>query len=98
MFQDISRGKSADTLASILINPDEFNLPACLREHVRKLKTILPVISVSVLALRRQSAELDEDIASVLHQHAIDPLDLEIEDLENILEFLAGVRKKEVAA
>jgi hypothetical protein len=30
-----------------------------LREHVRKLRLILPVISVSIMALHRQNAELD---------------------------------------
>jgi hypothetical protein len=98
MFRDISRGNSADTVTPIHTTQDEFNLPARMREHVQKLKIILPVISVSVMALRRQNAELDEDIAAVLHQHAIDPLDLEIEDLEKILEVLAARRRKEVVA
>ena len=56
-----------------------------LREHVRRLRLILPAISVSVMALHRQNAELDDDIASVLSQHACEPLDNEIEHLTSIL-------------
>jgi hypothetical protein len=42
-----------------------------LLEHVHRLRLILPVISVSVMALHRQDAESDADIASVLsEQHA----------------------------
>ncbi len=62
-------------------NPLRFEL----REHVRKLRLILPVISVSILALRRQNAELDDDIASVLSEHACQPLDEEIEHLTLLL-------------
>src|SRR3954470_7997320 len=56
-----------------------------LREHVRKLRRILPVISVSIMALHRQNAELDYDIASVLSEHACGPLDDEIEHLSSLL-------------
>ena len=56
-----------------------------LREHVRKLRLILPVISVSIMALHRQNAELDHDIASVLSEHACGPLDEEIEHLSSLL-------------
>jgi hypothetical protein len=70
-----------------------------VREHVQRLKLIVPVISVSVMALRRQNAELDEDIASVLHLHACDSLDMEIDKLEALLASLAAPRAKpEVAA
>jgi hypothetical protein len=65
-------------------------LPIRLREHVQRLKLIIPVISVSVMALRRQNAELDEDIASILHLHASGPLDEEVEDLETLLEHLGA--------
>jgi len=60
-----------------------------VREHVCRLRTILPVISVAVLALRRQDAELDEDIAGVLSRHAWEPLDFEIENLTSIVAALA---------
>jgi hypothetical protein len=56
-----------------------------LREHVRKLRLILPVISVSIMALRRQNAEQDYDIASVLSEHARARLDDEIEYLSSLL-------------
>jgi hypothetical protein len=61
------------------------SLPFELREHIRRLRIILPVISVSVMALRRQNAELDHDIASVLSEHACQPLDDEIEHLSSLL-------------
>jgi hypothetical protein len=73
-------------------------LPALLRDHVQRLKQIIPVISVSILALRRQNAELDEDIASVLHDHASTPLDMEVEELESLLESLTIRRVQEAAA
>jgi hypothetical protein len=56
-----------------------------LHEHVHRLRLILPVISISVMALRRQHAEADTDIASVLSQHACVPLDTEIERIEGLL-------------
>jgi hypothetical protein len=55
------------------------------------------VISVSLLALRRQNAELDEDFALVLQQHACIPLDIEIEELDELLEAIANQRTKGVA-
>ena len=38
-----------------------------------------------MIALRRQDAEADTDIACVLSQHACEPLDSEIERIESIL-------------
>ena len=61
-----------------------------LREHVRKLRLILPVISVSIMALHRQNAELDYDVASVLSEHACGPLDEEIEHLALLLAVCAS--------
>ena len=92
MFRDNSLGGNAARNLSPLHSPLDEQLPIRLREHVRKLRLILPVISVSVLALRRQNAELDEDIARVLHQHAWDPLDLEIEELDELLASIAATR------
>jgi len=57
-----------------------------LLELASRLRLILPVISVSVMALRRQDAEADADIASVLSESAWLPLDSEIERVESILE------------
>ena len=56
-----------------------------LLEHVLHLRLILQLTNVSVMALRRQDAEADSDIASVLTQHACEPLDSEIERIEAIL-------------
>jgi hypothetical protein len=87
MFQDtISKegGSPAQTLPPSH-SPSEDLLRLELREHVRKLRLILPVISVSVMALHRQNAELDYDIASVLSEYACAPLDEEIEHLAALL-------------
>lgn len=90
-------GSAACTLPLQPTRDDE--LPLHLREHVRRLRLILPVISVSVMALHRQNAELDHDIATVLDQHACEPLDSEIEHLDLLLASLAcRHRQKEVAA
>ena len=98
MFRDnVSRGEPALTVSPTPFSLDE-QLPARLREHLQRLELILPVISVSVLALRQQNAELDEDIASVLHQHAIDPLGLEIEQLQELLESLPARCRKGVSS
>jgi hypothetical protein len=68
-----------------------------LREHVRKLRLILPVISVSIMALRHQNAEQDSDIASVLSEHACEQLDDEIEYLSSLLStYTRRIRQAEV--
>ena len=91
-------GSTANTLPPTQPTQDD-ELPRHLREHMRRLRLILPVISVSVMALHRQDAELDHDIATVLDQHACEPLDFEIEHLESILASLAcRHRHKEVSA
>jgi hypothetical protein len=79
------------------IQSAEEQIPLRLREHVRRLKRIVPVISISVLALKAQNADLDGDVASVLHHQASEPLDQEIEELEALLESLAAQRTKEAA-
>jgi hypothetical protein len=86
-------GLAAQTLTPQPTQDDP--LPLDLREHVQRLRLILPVISVSVLALHRQDAELDTDIASVLSQHACEPLDSEIARLESILASRAWPRRQE---
>ena len=89
-------GPAAQTLPPH--NPTQDDpLPIELREHIRKLRLILPVISVSVLALHRQNAELDHDIASVLSQHACEPLDSEIEHLASVLTSLAWRHRQQEA-
>jgi hypothetical protein len=91
-------GLAARTLPSTQpTNDDELRLH--VREHVRQLRLILPVISVAVMALHRQDAELDHDIATVLSQHACEALDSEIEHLESILASPAcGCRQQEALA
>ena len=87
MFQDTfakEGGSPARTLPPSTWTADDA-LRFELREHVRKLRLILPVISVSIMALHRQNAELDYDIASVLSEHACEPLDEEIEHLASLL-------------
>ena len=98
MFREnVFSGDPAHTVPPLHPTLDE-QLPVSLRDHVRRLRLILPVISVSVLALKRQNAELDDDIASVLHWSASDPLSLEIEKIESLLESLAHRRAKEALA
>jgi len=65
---------------------------------VQRLRLIVPVLSVSVLALKRQAAELDDDIASVLHLHALGPLDHELEQLDELLESIAAARSRKEGA
>ena len=90
-------GSAAQTVPPSQLTRDD-SLPLELREHIRKLRLILPVISV-FLALHRQNAELDHDIASVLSQYACEPLDCEIEHLASILASLARRhRQREVCA
>ena len=83
ILHQLEGGPDARTLPSSQPTQDD-SLPDELLEHVCRLR-ILPVISVSVMALRRQGAEADTDIASVLSQHACEPLDGEIEHIECIL-------------
>ena len=97
MVRTLSSGNPAHTVPLHPTALDE-QLPARLRDHLQRLQLILPAISVSILALKAQNAELDVDIASVLHQHASSPLDLEIEEVEALLESLTTQHAAEVAA
>ena len=75
---------AAQTLPFTHTTHDDDSLPHELLEHVAQLRLILPIITVSVMALRRQDAESDTDIAHVLTQHACDPLDSDIERIESL--------------
>ena len=75
---------STQTLPPITDTHDD-SLFRELLEHTHRLRLILPVISVSVMALHRQDAESDSDIASVLSHDACEPLDSEIERIESLL-------------
>ena len=77
-------GSPARTLSPSTQTTDD-SLRFELREHARKLRLILPVISISIMALHRQNAELDHDVACVLSEHACGPLDEEIEHLASLL-------------
>jgi len=91
MFRDnlhFRGGSPASTLPTQL-TLDERSLVR-LQDHLQQLQLIVPVISVTALALRRQSAEQDEDIAGVLMRHAGDPLALEVARLELLLETVAA--------
>jgi hypothetical protein len=66
-------------------NTHDDSLPRELLDHIDRLRLILPVISVSAMALQRRDAEADTDIAVVLNEHACEPLDREIERIESLL-------------
>lgn len=83
--QQTEGGSAAQTLPPTIDDA----LTRELLELAGRLRLILPVISVSVMALRRQDAEADADIASVLGESAWLPLDVEIERVESILEAYA---------
>lgn len=85
MLHTSLRGNPEDPTAHAQLTADE-KLPIRLHHHVQRLQLILPVISVAVLALRRQNAELDEDIALVLSRHACDPLNVELDQLEELVD------------
>jgi len=89
-------GAAAETLPPNQLTQDD-SLGSQLREHVKRLRVILPVISVSVMALHRQNAELDHDIACVLSEHAGVPLDDEIENLQSILASLTWRKHQQEA-
>jgi hypothetical protein len=91
-------GPAAGTLPPAQPTQDD-ELRLHVREHLRQLRIILPVISISVMALHRQNAELDHDVATILDRHACEPLDFEIEHLESILASLTcRQHRKEVTA
>ena len=87
MSQTLSQLKptpSTQTLPPIPSAHDD-SLRRELLDHIDRLRLILPIISVSVMALNRRDAESDTDIASVLNEHACEPLDREIERIEFLL-------------
>ena len=83
-LHQLEASEPTQTLPPNQLTHDE-PLPRELLEHIDRLRLILPVISVSVMALNRQDAESDTDIASVLNEHACEPLDREIERIESLL-------------
>ena len=73
-------------------------IPVRLRDHVQRLRLIVPVLSVSCLALKRQAAELDDDTtAAVLlpgMRHARSLLDVSIQ----VLDYFQKQAAKDAAA
>src|ERR1043165_6112693 len=66
-------------------NIHDDSLPRELLDHIDRLRLILPVISVSVMPLHPRDPGSDPDLAFVLHEHAGEPLDREIERIESLL-------------
>ena len=91
MSQPHIGGTSARTLA-FPDSPLEDRFLIHLRDHARGLNHIVSVLTVSILALRAQDAELDHDIATVIDQHASAPLDQLVDELEFFLESIAAQR------
>jgi hypothetical protein len=54
------------------------------------LRLAQSIVITSVLALRAQNADGDADIAEILRRYAADPLDMEMERIENLLKTLEG--------
>lgn len=73
------------------INPE---VPPVAHMHlcVRRLQRLVPVITVTMLALRQQAAELDEEFAEVLSGNVIDPMTAELERLDTLLARFAAER------
>ncbi len=91
MLHSSLRGNSADPTHHSHLTSDE-QWPIRLHRHVQRLQLIVPVIRVAVLAWRQQTAELDDDCALVLSRNASDPLTVEIEQLESLLDTM-GVQR-----
>ena len=87
MLRIFDGGLAAIPAASCLVR--EESAPAAhnarMREHIERLRLIQSVVSLSVMALRRQDAERDEDIASVLDHYAATQLNEEVCELEDLL-------------
>ena len=87
MSQTLHQSEAAPSTQTLppIPNTHDDSLPRALLDHIDRLRLILPVISVSVMALHRRDAESDTDIAFVLNEHACEPLDREIERIESLL-------------
>jgi hypothetical protein len=85
MSQIFDQSEAIPTTQTLPPITHDDSLPRELLDHVDRLRLILPVISVSVMALHRRDVESDTDIAFVLNEHACEPLDREIERIESLL-------------
>lgn len=61
-----------------------------LKDVVLQLGLVRSAIVVSVATLKRQNAELDEDVAQVLQRSAGDKIEDQIERLEELISTLPG--------
>ncbi len=88
MLRIIDGGQSASRVSSYVVREEPAPLAhdARLREHIERLRLVQSVVSLSVMALRRQDAERDEDIATVLDHYAATMLSEEIGQLEDLLD------------
>jgi len=88
MLRLLDGGLAAIPLTSCLVReePAPIAHDVRMREHIERLRLIQSVVSLAVMALRRQDAERDEDIAAVLDHYAATPLNEEVCELEGLLD------------
>ena len=99
MFTKPTDGGPAAATLPPHIPPYDAPLPVILREHLHRLRLIHSASAVAVMALHRQDAEQDHDVAMLLDHHINGELEFEIEVLEATLNTLVGQRApKKVAA
>jgi hypothetical protein len=60
-----------------------------LREIADRLRVMQSAVSVAVVALRAQSADVDEDVARLLIRSVSDPLQDQIDSIKSVLRLLA---------
>jgi hypothetical protein len=87
MSHSLLQAKGGSVAQPVSINKPSPLRPLALelREHLRQLRLILPVITNAVVTLRRQNADADADVAYDLTEEVCEPLDYEIERIETIL-------------
>jgi hypothetical protein len=89
-----STGKPAGSLTPALITLHR-QLQLHLRPTVERLRLAQSAITTSALALRQQNADCDADVARVLLRCAADPVEGEIERIEELLRMFGGGEKRE---
>jgi hypothetical protein len=92
-----STGKPASSLTPALITLHR-QLQLHLRPTVERLRLAQSAIITSAFALRHQNADCDTEVARVLLRCAADPLEGEIERLEELLRTLGGEAHQEPAS
>ena len=99
MFTKPTDGGPAAATLPPHVPPYDAPLPVLLREHLNRLRLIHNSMAVAVMALHRQDAEQDSEVATLLDQHVNNELEFEIEVLEAMLATLVGQRiPRKVAA